>query len=37
MKMCPAWTAVRKTSNINIDGLAAPTFVARTNYDTTYV
>src|SRR6218665_3560484 len=37
MKMCPAWSAVRKTSNINIDGPAAPTFVARTNYHTTYV
>ena len=32
MKMCPAWSAVRKTSNINIDGPAAPTFVARTDY-----
>ena len=37
MKMCPAWSAVRKTSNINIDGPAAPTFVARTDYHTTYV
>ena len=37
MKMCPAWSAVRKTSNINIDGPAAPTFVATTDYHTTYV
>src|SRR6218665_3856664 len=27
MKMCLAWSAVRKTSNIIIDGPAAPTFV----------
>src|SRR6218665_3995728 len=31
------WSAVRKTSNINIDGPAAPTFVARTDYHATYV
>src|SRR6218665_1576615 len=37
MKMCPAWSAVRKTSNINIDGPASPTFAARTDYHTTYV
>ena len=37
MKMCPAWSAVRNTSNINIGGTAALTFVARTDYYTTYV
>src|SRR6218665_2457700 len=37
MKICPAWSAARKTSNINIDGPAEPTFVARTDYHTTYV
>src|SRR6218665_496237 len=31
MKISPAWSTVRKTSNINIDGPASPTFVASSD------